>query len=84
MGVPYRLFNIGHGSPVHLLEFIETLEKHLGFEAKKNMLPMQPGDVPRTWADVEDLFNVIDYRPRVKLDEGIREFVRWYKGYYLR
>jgi UDP-glucuronate 4-epimerase len=84
MGVPYRLFNIGHGSPVHLLEFIETLEKHLGIEAEKNMLPMQPGDVPRTWADVEDLFSVIDYRPRVKLDEGIREFVRWYKGYYLR
>lgn len=79
---PHRLFNIGHGSPVNLMEFIDTLEKSLGIKAKKNMLPMQPGDVPRTWADVDDLFELIDYKPKVTVDKGIEKFVEWYRNYY--
>lgn len=82
--VPHRLFNIGHGSPVNLMEFIETLERYLGIKAKKNMLPMQPGDVPRTWADVEDLFELTGYKPKVTVEEGIEEFVKWYREYYLK
>jgi UDP-glucuronate 4-epimerase len=80
--VPAQLFNIGNGSPVNLLEFIEILEKELGMKAKKNMMPMQPGDVERTWADVNDLYDYIGYRPKVAIEEGIRNFVKWYKGYY--
>lgn len=79
--VPHQLFNIGYGSPVNLLEFIETLEKHLEIKAKKNFMPMQPGDVPRTWADTEDLQKLIQYKPKVSLNEGIREFVKWYRTY---
>jgi UDP-glucuronate 4-epimerase len=79
---PHRVFNIGHGSPVKLMDFIDTLEKNLGITAEKNMMPMQPGDVPRTWADVEDLFEVIDYKPKVSVDVGIAEFIRWYKAYF--
>lgn len=78
---PNQLFNIGYGSPVNLMRFIEILEQHLEIEAKKNYLPMQPGDVPRTWADTSDLQKWIDYQPRVSLNEGIREFVEWYKNY---
>lgn len=80
--IPNQLFNIGNGSPVNLLEFIEILEKQLGMTAEKNMMPMQPGDVERTWADVDDLFEYIDYRPQVNINEGIAAFVKWYKGYY--
>ncbi len=80
--VPFRLFNIGNGSPVNLLEFIEILESKLGIEAHKNMLPMQPGDVNTTWADVTELYDYIDYRPRVDLKEGLTHFVDWYKQYY--
>jgi len=80
--VPYQLFNIGNGSPVNLLEFIEILEKNLGITAEKNMMPIQPGDVEKTWADVDDLFEYIDYRPQVGIEEGIEKFVEWYKGYY--
>ena len=76
---PQQLFNIGHGSPVKLMEFIQILENHLGMEAEKNYLPMQPGDVPRTWADTDALFEYIHYRPKVSFDEGIREFVKWYE-----
>ncbi|MEX1011450.1 MAG: NAD-dependent epimerase/dehydratase family protein [Balneolaceae bacterium] len=81
-GVPTQLFNIGHGSPVNLMDFIGELERQLGVKAKKRMMDMQPGDVPRTWADVEDLFDYIDYRPKVKLPEGIAEFLAWYSEYY--
>ncbi len=80
--VPTQLFNIGNGSPVNLLEFIEILEKNLGQKAEKNMMPMQPGDVERTWADVDDLYEYISYRPRVDIEEGIRKFVKWYRVYY--
>jgi UDP-glucuronate 4-epimerase len=79
---PTQLFNIGNGSPVNLLEFIEILEDRLGIKSEKNMMPMQPGDVERTWADVDDLFEYIGYRPQVNIETGITEFVDWYKGYY--
>lgn len=79
--VPNQLFNIGNGSPVNLLEFIKILEKQLGLTAEKNMMPMQPGDVERTWADVEDLYEYINYRPQVNIEEGIAKFVKWYKQY---
>jgi len=80
--VPTQLFNIGNGSPVNLLEFIEILEDKLGMTAEKNMMPMQPGDVERTWADVDDLNSYIDYRPKVSIEEGITNFVEWYREYY--
>ncbi|MBY7868068.1 NAD-dependent epimerase [Vibrio fluvialis] len=79
---PYRVYNIGHGSPVKLMDYIKALESALGIEAKKNMLPMQPGDVYATYADTEDLFKAIDYRPQVKVKEGVKAFVDWYKSYY--
>ena len=77
---PHQLFNIGNGSPVNLLKFIEILEDQLGVEAKKNMMPMQPGDVERTWADVSELYNYINYKPQVELEEGIKNFVKWYRS----
>lgn len=76
-----QLFNIGNGSPVNLLEFIEILEEQLGIKAEKNMMPMQPGDVEQTWADVEDLYNYIGYRPEVNIEDGIAAFVKWYEEY---
>ena len=79
---PYRIFNIGNNSPVGLMEFIESIEAALGREAKKRFLPMQPGDVPVTWADVDDLANEIGYRPSVPVREGVRRFVEWYLEYY--
>ena len=79
---PWRIYNIGAQTPVHLLTFIETLEKALGKTAQKNLLPMQPGDVPDTYADVESLVEAIDYGPSTPLDKGIGEFVDWYKNYY--
>ncbi|NBC27890.1 MAG: NAD-dependent epimerase/dehydratase family protein [Bacteroidetes bacterium] len=77
-----QLFNIGNGSPVNLLEFIEILEKKLGMTAEKNMMPMQPGDVERTWADVSDLYDYIGYRPEIDIEEGIDRFVKWYREYH--
>jgi UDP-glucuronate 4-epimerase len=79
---PYRVYNIGNNNPVHLLKFIETLEKSLGKEAIKNLLPLQPGDVPDTYADVSDLVNDLGYRPGTELEEGIKNFVEWYKEFY--
>ena len=79
---PTQLFNIGNGSPVNLLEFIEILEDSLGITAEKHMMPMQPGDVERTWADVDDLYDNIGYRPKVSIEAGIATFVEWYKRYY--
>ena len=78
----WRIYNIGTQTPVHLLTFIETLEKALGKTAQKNLLPMQPGDVPDTYADLESLVEAIDYRPSTPLDTGISGFVTWYKDYY--
>lgn len=79
---PYRIYNIGNHSPVELMRFIEILEKRLGKTAVKNYLPMQPGDVPITYADVEDLINDVDYSPSTPVEKGISEFVEWYKQYY--
>ncbi|WP_371375290.1 NAD-dependent epimerase [Thalassotalea aquiviva] len=79
---PYRVFNIGHGNPVKLLDFVESLEKSLGVKAKKNMLPIQPGDVYQTYADVDDLFKAVSYRPLMGVSEGVELFVKWYRTFY--
>lgn len=79
---PYQLFNIGFGRPVQLMDFISEIENQLGFEAEKNFMPIQPGDVPKTWADVGDLFELTDFKPRVSTKEGVRNFVQWYLSYY--
>jgi len=79
---PYKVYNIGNHTPVELARFIEVLEKALGREAIKNLLPMQPGDVPATYADVDDLMREVGFRPATPLEEGIGQFVRWYRGYY--
>lgn len=79
---PYRIFNIGRGEPVDLMEFIGAIENNLGVEAKKEFLPMQDGDVAATWADVEDLENILGYQPKVSVDEGISQFISWYLNYY--
>jgi len=79
---PYRIYNIGNNNPVNLLAFIETLEKCLGKKAIKNLLPLQPGDVPDTYADVSDLENDLGYKPGTLLETGISNFVEWYKNFY--
>lgn len=79
---PYRLYNIGNGSPVRLLDFVEAIETALGKPAIRNMLPMQPGDVLATWADTEALFEATGYKPKMALQEGVESFVAWYKAYY--
>lgn len=80
---PYRIYNIGNGSPVKLLDFINSIEASLGIEAKKNMLPMQPGDVNATWAEMDDFFIATGYKPNVTVQTGIQRFVEWYKSYYI-
>jgi len=79
---PYRIYNIGYGNPVKLLDFIATLEEVLGIPAKKNMLPLQPGDVERTFADTTELEKDLGYKPKVNVREGVEKFVAWYKSYY--
>ncbi|MFN7183308.1 MAG: NAD-dependent epimerase [Thermomonas haemolytica] len=79
---PYRIYNIGHEQPVQLLRFIELLEQHLGRKAQMELLPLQPGDVPDTEADVSDLIAETGYRPQVAVEEGVARFVRWYRDYY--
>lgn len=79
---PYRLYNIGHNHPVELLYYIEVLEKNLGKKAKLNMLPMQAGDVPATYADVDDLMRAVGYKPETPIETGIARFVEWYRSYY--
>lgn len=79
---PHRLYNIGNNRPVMLTEFIQTLEKHLGRKAEKIFLPMQPGDVEETYADISKLENDISYHPKVSIEEGIGNFVKWYNDYY--
>ena len=78
----YRLFNIGNGAPVNLLDFIEILEEQLGLKTKHNMMKMQPGDVVKTWADSSELHKLIDYKPIINIQEGIAKFVEWYKSYH--
>lgn len=79
---PYRVFNIGNNNPVDLLHFIETLEKKLGRKSRKNFLPIQPGDVPATYADTEALLSYTGFAPKTSVEEGISRFVDWYRGYY--
>jgi len=79
---PYRLYNIGNNNAVELMDFIETLESCLGKKAKMNLLPMQAGDVPATYADVDDLMRDVGFRPATPISEGLRKFVEWYRGYY--
>lgn len=79
---PFKVYNIGAHNPVHLLNFIQTLEKELGVEAKKNLLPMQPGDVVSTYADVSELINDHEYSPSTTIENGVTEFIRWYKDFY--
>jgi UDP-glucuronate 4-epimerase len=74
------VFNIGRGEPVDLMRFIEILEEALGKKAHKEFLPMQPGDVPRTWADTSELERVVGYKPQVSLEEGVRRFAEWFKS----
>jgi UDP-glucuronate 4-epimerase len=80
---PYRVYNIGNNNPVPLLDFIAALEEALGKKAIKNLLPMQPGDVPDTYADVSDLISEFDYKPNTPLKDGVSAFVAWYKDMYL-
>ena len=75
---PYRIYNIGNNNPVELMHFIETLEDALGMKAQKNFLPMQPGDVPATFADVDDLMRDVGFKPSTPIETGIRKFVAWY------
>jgi len=79
---PYKLYNIGNNNPVELTKFIKILEDTIGKKAKTNMLPMQPGDVPITYADVDDLIKDVGFKPSTTIEEGIKKFVEWYKGYY--
>jgi UDP-glucuronate 4-epimerase len=79
---PYRIYNIGNNRPVELGHFIETLEQLLGKKAIKNMLPMQPGDVPATCADIDDLARDAGFRPSTPIETGLRRFVEWYREYY--
>mgnify|MGYP001256342359 FL=1 len=79
---PYQIYNIGNHSPAKLLDVIAVLEKELGREATKNMLPMQPGDVPATFADVDDLARDVDFAPRTPIEVGVKRFVEWYRDYY--
>lgn len=79
---PYRLYNIGNSKPVELLRYIETLEKCLGKKARRNLLPLQLGDVPDTYADVSNLVEEVDYQPATPIERGISQFVVWYRAYY--
>jgi UDP-glucuronate 4-epimerase len=79
---PYRMFNIGNNQPVELMSFIEAIEKALDKKAKKELLPLQPGDVPATYADIDALIDYVDYRPETPIETGIGRFVDWYRDYY--
>jgi UDP-glucuronate 4-epimerase len=79
---PFRLYNIGNQHPVSLQRYIEVLEQCLGKKARKNLLPLQLGDVPDTWADVESLALEVGYRPSTEVDRGVKQFVEWYLAYY--
>ena len=79
---PYRLYNIGNNSPVELMYFIELIEKNLNKKAEKNYLPLQPGDVPETYANVDALIDYVSYSPSTPIESGIENFIKWYKDYY--
>ena len=79
---PWRVYNIGNQNPVELMDYIRAIEEALGKKAELNLLPLQPGDVPDTYADVDALVQDVDYRPSMSVDEGTRRFVQWYREYY--
>ncbi|MBM3493883.1 MAG: NAD-dependent epimerase [Armatimonadetes bacterium] len=79
---PYRVYNIGNNQPVELMEFVAAIEDAIGRKAEKRFMPMQPGDVPATWADVDDLMRDTGFRPATPIREGVRRFVAWYREYY--
>ncbi len=79
---PYRIFNIGNNNPVELMHLIEVLEKELGKVAQKNMLPIQPGDVPATYADVDALTEAVGFKPATSIEDGVARFVAWYRSFY--
>lgn len=79
---PYAVYNIGHGSPISLMNFVKAIEDELGIEAKKNFRKMQPGDVYQTYADTQDLFAATGYKPKIGIREGVSEFITWYKDFY--
>jgi UDP-glucuronate 4-epimerase len=79
---PYKIYNIGNNDPVKLLDFISAIEKATGRQARKRMLPIQPGDVPATYADVKDLIDDTGYRPDTPIEEGVERFVAWYREFY--
>jgi len=79
---PYRIYNIGNNQPVELMHLIETLENALGKTAEKEMLPIQPGDVPQTYADIDDLIQVVGFKPGTSIEDGVERFVDWYRGFY--
>jgi UDP-glucuronate 4-epimerase len=82
LAAPYKLYNIGNNAAVKLLDFIRAIEDELGIEAKKEFLPLQPGDVEATFADVSDLTADLNYKPNTSVKDGIKQFVNWYKSYY--
>jgi UDP-glucuronate 4-epimerase len=79
---PYLIHNIGNGNPIKLMDFISVMEKHIGFNAIRNFMPMQPGDVKRTWADTSSLEQSVDYKPQTSVEIGVKEFVIWFNKYY--
>ena len=79
---PYRIYNIGNNKPVELMRYIEIIEECIGKKADKNYLPLQPGDVPATYADIDALMNDVDFKPSTPIETGIGNFVRWYREYY--
>lgn len=81
---PYRVYNIGNSSPVELMDYINALEQALGLEAKKNMMPIQPGDVLETSADTIALYESISFKPETSVNVGVKKFVEWYRNYYFK
>ena len=79
---PYKIYNLGNGQPVELMYLIEVLENCIGKKAQKNMLSMQLGDLPATYADIADLYNDVGFKPKISIEVGIERFVDWYKNYY--
>lgn len=81
---PYKIYNIGNNNPVELMHMIEVLEKNLGKSAEKTFLPMQAGDVQTTYADVDDLQKDVGFKPSTSIEDGIKSFIQWYKGFYIK
>ena len=79
---PYKLYNIGNNQPITLMELIQTLEKHIGREARKEFLPLQQGDAPRTYANVDELVRNVEFKPDTPIDVGVARFVKWYREFY--